>query len=51
MYPALAGGYIDIYPMVGRTANDCNIDMYHIYMCLPAVKRKAASGVEPKALT
>jgi hypothetical protein len=49
MCPALAAGYIDIYPMVGRSAKDRNIDMYLIYICLPTVKTKAASGIEPKA--
>jgi hypothetical protein len=27
MYPALAVGYIHIYPMVGRSAKDRNIDI------------------------
>jgi hypothetical protein len=40
MYPALAGGYIDIYPMVGRTANDCNIDIYHIIYVFAHCKKK-----------
>ncbi|KAJ7697968.1 hypothetical protein B0H14DRAFT_2649647 [Mycena olivaceomarginata] len=37
-----------IYPMVGRSAKDRNIDMYLIYICLPTVKTKAASVIEPK---